>query len=194
MMNDPARQALEALMEGNARFREGNPAHPRRDGRRRAETASGQRPFAAILSCADSRVPPEILFDQGIGDLFVVRAAGHVLDAAGLGSLEYAASHLGVPLVVVLGHTRCGAVEAVLAGGETCGSARFVVEAIRPSVERARLLGGDIRRDAVRENVAAAVSLVSSCEPVIAALVAAGSTAVVGAVYDVESGAVEIVG
>ncbi len=138
-------------------------------------------------------MPPEILFDQGIGDLFVVRTAGHALDAAGLGSLEYAASHLGVPLVVVLGHTRCGAVQAAIEGSEARGNARFVIEAVSPAVERARGLGGDIARDAVRENVAAAVSLIASNDPVLAPLVAAGCPAVVGAVYDVESGAVEIV-
>ncbi len=190
MENEAARRALEALEAGNRRFREGLARHPRQDALRRAEAAVGQRPFAAIVACSDSRVPPEILFDQGIGDLFVVRTAGGVLDRAGLGSVEYAAEHLRVPLIVVLGHTSCGAVQAALAGGEARGEVAFVIESLRPAVERALGAGGDTARAAVRENVAATVSLISSSGPVLAPAVARGAAVVAGAVYDIESGEV----
>ena len=193
MENEAIRRALDELMEGNRRFRGGAAAHPRQDRRRLAETAGAQRPFAAVVTCADSRVAPELLFDQGIGDLFVVRTAGGVLDAAGLGSVEYAVSHLGVRLVVVLGHTRCGAVQAALEGDGACGSSAFVVEALRPAVERARLGGGNVALEAVRGYVEETAARLASNGAALAPLVADGSAAVVGAVYDIESGGVEIV-
>ncbi len=193
MENEAARRALDALVEGNRRFREGVAAGPRRDAARRVETAGGQRPFAAVVTCADSRVPPEIIFDQGIGDLFVVRTAGNVLDAAGFGSVEYAVEHLGVPLVVVLGHTRCGAVEAALSGGAPRGSVRSIVEALRPAVERSRGAPGDPVSAAVRANVAATAAALREREPVLAPLAARGLLVVAGALYDVERGGIELV-
>ncbi len=191
-MNDSARPHLGDLLRGNERFASGAPAHPRRDAARRRETAPGQQPFAAVLSCSDSRVPPEILFDQGIGDLFVVRTAGGVLDAAAIGSLEYAVDHLRVPLVVVLGHTRCGAVEAAIAGECALGCIGDLVEALRPAVERAAT-DGDRSMNAVRECVRASKARLEGCGPILAPRVAAGALAVVGAVYDVATGIVEMI-
>lgn len=189
-MNEVARRALDDLLRGNERFAEGRPAHPRGDAGRRAETAPGQRPFAAVVSCSDSRVPPEILFDQGIGDLFVVRTAGGVLDDAAIGSLEYAVDHLRVPLIVVLGHTRCGAVEATIAGTRAPGRVARLVEALRPAVDRASSLGGDRSANAVRECALAAMDLLAECAPIIAPRVADGSLGLVGAIYDVATGIV----
>lgn len=103
-------KGLAALVEGNRRYQAQRLTHPHQNAARRAALAAGQHPFAAVLSCADSRVPPEIVFDQGLGDLFVVRVAGNITDDVVLGSLEYAVEHLHVPLVVVLGHYKCGAV------------------------------------------------------------------------------------
>lgn len=189
-MNEAARRALDDLLRGNERYAGGRPAHPRGDAGRRAETAGGQRPFAAVVSCSDSRVPPEILFDQGIGDLFVVRTAGGVLDDAAIGSLEYAVEHLRVPLLVVLGHTRCGAVEAAIAGGRAPGRIARLVEALRPAVERASSLGGDQSANAVRACARASLALLAACGPIIAPRVADGSLELVGAVYDVATGIV----
>ena len=109
-------QALQRLVEGNQRSVAGAWTHPHQSLERRAGLTKGQAPFAVILACADSRVSPEVLFDQGLGDLFVIRVAGNVIDNLGLGSLEYAAEHLHTPLIVVLGHTQCGAVQAAVAG------------------------------------------------------------------------------
>jgi carbonic anhydrase len=106
--------ALQKLKEGNRRYADGKVIHPNQSSERRKEVAAGQHPFALLVGCADSRVPPEIAFDQGLGDLFVVRNAGEVLDNSSLGSIEYAVEHLHVPLIVVLGHERCGAVEAAV--------------------------------------------------------------------------------
>ena len=107
-------QILASLLEGNVRFREGRPEHPQQDPARRVDLAEGQNPKAAILSCADSRVPSELIFDQGLGDLFVVRGAGQIADETNLASLEYAVAMLGVRLIVVVGHESCGAVQAAL--------------------------------------------------------------------------------
>jgi carbonic anhydrase len=111
-------QALQELMIGNERYVRSQPKHPRQSRARQSEVASGQQPFGIILTCADSRVSPEFIFDQGLGDLFVVRVAGNIINDAILGSIEYAAAYLHTPLLVVLGHSNCGAVSATVAGGE----------------------------------------------------------------------------
>ncbi|HUV35805.1 MAG TPA: carbonic anhydrase, partial [Patescibacteria group bacterium] len=146
-------EAFEALMAGNGRYVAGAPVHPRQTAARRAETAGGQHPFAVVITCADSRVPPEILFDQGIGDLFVIRVAGNITGNAVVGSVEYAAEHLGVPLVVVLGHTHCGAVNAAIVGDGTPGRIAHIVGRIAPAVDRARELPGELAGNVVRANV-----------------------------------------
>jgi carbonic anhydrase len=192
MKEHGARRALEALLEGNARFAAGRPEHPRSDAARRAETSRGQRPAAVVVSCSDSRVSPEIIFDQGIGDLFVVRTAGNLVDELGLASIEYAVEHLGVSLVVVLGHSRCGAVGAAVEGTPLPGHLDWLVAALRPAVERARD-AEDVVEAAARENVRAVVASLRSAEPILKPLAAAGELDVVGAFYDVARGIVEIV-
>lgn len=137
MSNTPA-AAWKALKEGNERFVSGDPEHPSQSIEHRASLAVAQRPTAVVFGCADSRVAAEIIFDQGLGDMFVVRTAGHVIDSAVLGSIEYAVSVLEVPLVVVLGHDSCGAVQASLAaldeGKVPSGFVRDVVERVTPSI------------------------------------------------------------
>ena len=135
-------KALAALIEGNRRYQAQHVTHPHQNAARRAELAAGQHPIAAVLSCADSRVPPEIVFDQGLGDLFVVRVAGNITDDVVLGSLEYAVEHLGVPLVVVLGHYKCGAIQAAVEGGTPHDHVASLVAALKPSVEAVRPEGG----------------------------------------------------
>ncbi len=155
-----------------------------------------QRPFAIILGCADSRVPPEIVFDEGLGDLFVIRLAGHIVDAATTGSIEYAAVELGVRLVVVLGHEACGAVKAALAAhdaSELPGHMRSLAHAVAPAIARARHLPGDLLSNAVQANIKLAVDKLRASTPILAPLVQSGSLEVVGAFYDLHSGLVGIV-
>jgi len=129
-------EALAKLRDGNLRYREERFRHPNKSPERRVELLEGQDPFAVILGCSDSRVPPEIIFDRGQGDLFVIRVAGNVLDDIVLGSIEYAALHLKTPLVLVLGHSSCGAIAAAKAGGELEGHLPFIAEALRPAIAK----------------------------------------------------------
>ncbi len=188
-----ADQALADLMAGNKRYVAARLTYPNQTVARRAEVAKGQHPFAVILGCADSRVPPEIIFDQGLGDLFVIRVAGNVVDDVVMDSIEYAAEHLGVQLIVVLGHTRCGAVDATVKGGEAAGHIRSLVEAIRPAVEKAKGQPGDLLTNAVKANVEMVVDRLKSSKPILAESVEAGRLKIVGARYDLESGVVEII-
>ena len=127
-------QALARLMDGNRRYSQNKEQHPDETLARRMELQSSQHPFAVILSCSDSRVPPELIFDQGLGDLFVIRVAGNIVDDDGLGSIEYAVEHLGTKLIVVLGHEKCGAVSAAVASETAPGHLTALFAAIRPSV------------------------------------------------------------
>lgn len=199
--------SLDVLREGNARFVLGETLHPRSGADRRYETAQhGQQPVAAILSCADSRVPPEILFDQGVGDLFVVRVAGNVVDPHQLASLEYGAEHLNIPVLVVMGHTKCGAVAAVASNAPLHGNLPALAEAIQPAVAAARR---DLQANAsarasasptahadrltslaVRYNVRQAQYDLLAHSEALRELVALGSLRIVGAVYDLHSGSV----
>jgi carbonic anhydrase len=199
--------SLDLLREGNARFVLGETLHPRSGADRRYETAQhGQQPVAAILSCADSRVPPEILFDQGVGDLFVVRVAGNVVDPHQLASLEYGAEHLKIPVLVVMGHTKCGAVAAVASNAPLRGNLPALADAIQPAVAAARR---DLQTNAsartaappsaqadrltslaVRYNVRQAQYDLFAHSDTLRELVARGSLRVVGAVYDLHSGSV----
>jgi carbonic anhydrase len=161
---------------------------------RREDLAKGQHPFAVVVGCADSRVAPEIVFDQGLGDLFVVRVAGQVLSDPDLASIEYAVEHLGARTVVVLGHERCGAVKAVVEGGELHGHLPSFVPAIAPAVARARAEGGDVLDRAVRANVERLVAELTRCEPILAENAYFGHVQFVGARYDLDSGEVEFFG
>ncbi len=184
--------AQQTLMDGNKRYVDAGPLHPNQTAERRAEVAKGQHPFAVIVSCADSRVPPEVLFDQGLGDLFVIRLAGNILDDAALGSIEYAVEHLGVRYIMVLGHERCGAVEAAVKGGKAPGHIGSLIKAIQPAVDKARNEPGELLDNAVRANVARVVQQVKSSAPILKESVRKGDLTVVGARYDLEDGVVAI--
>ena len=190
--NARADEASGKLLAGNYQYATGNQAYPDQTPERRRELAAGQHPFAAILGCSDSRVPPEIIFDQGLGDLFVVRVAGNIVDSASLGSLEYAAQHLGVALIVVLGHSRCGAVQAAIADDDAHGQIASLVRAIRPAVEHAKTKPGELLDNAIRANVAMVVRQLRTAAPVLAALAGEGHLEIVGAHYDLASGLAEL--
>jgi carbonic anhydrase len=189
--------ALRTLLEGNARYVTAKLTHPDQTAERRAEVAAAQHPFAAIFGCSDSRVPAEIVFDQGLGDLFVVRVAGPVLDFAVLGSLEFAALELKVPLILVLGHERCGAVTATLEaldkGTTPTGHLTHLVDAISPAVKRARGRPGDPLDNAVRANVELVVEKLRTSRQVLAGQVSSGKLRIVGARYDLDSGRVDVI-
>ncbi|MCI0497048.1 MAG: carbonic anhydrase [Thermoplasmata archaeon] len=185
-----AEEAVETLLEGNNRFMEGASVHPNSGRDRRREVLGGQSPIAAILSCSDSRVPPEMVFDAGIGDIFVVRTAGNVVDEVALGSIEYAVDDLHVPLVVVMGHTFCGAVKAAVEGAEPRGSIASVIRALAPSVEAARQRGEAVVHHAVIENVRRTVASLVDRSSILRDAAASKRAAMIGAVYDMETGAV----
>jgi len=192
-----AEDPLARLMAGNKRYAAGKLTHPNQSVKRRTTVARGQQPFAAILGCADSRVPPEVVFDQGVGDLFVVRVAGNVADNHAIGSLEYAASVLEVPLLMVLGHSRCGAVDAALKtppGTPLSAGLGSLVEAIRPSAVQAKDRPGDALDNAVRANVARVVAQLKGAQPTLAGLAGQGKLRIVGGHYDLETGVVEPIG
>jgi carbonic anhydrase len=188
-----ANQAVQKLMEGNLRFVSGNLAHPDQSAQRRAEVISAQYPFAVIVSCSDSRVPPEIIFDQGIGDIFVVRTAGQVIDNVTLGSIEYAIEHLNVPLVVVLGHDSCGAVKAAVAGGEAPGHIGSLVDAISPAVKKARAMNGDLLNNSIDINIQNIVINLILSQPILSKAINGGKLKIVGARYALNSGAVKMI-
>lgn len=144
--------ALTRLKVGNQRFVDASVSSGKPVGARRAATANAQHPFAIIVGCADSRTSPEIVFDQSIGDLFVIRTAGNLVDDYALGSIEYAVEHLGVRLIVVLGHQKCGAVQAALSGGEAPGHIHALVSAIHPAAEAVKGKPGDPLTNAIHEN------------------------------------------
>lgn len=187
-------KAFAALLEGNARYQKGEVAHPNQSPNRRTEVAAGQHPSAVILTCADSRVSPEIVFDQGLGDLFVVRNAGNVLDDHTLGSIEYAVEHLGVHLVVVLGHSGCGAAKATLEGGHASGHIHSLVEAIQPALEASAGRPGDKLDNLVSANVERVAGQLQRIEPILSKAASSGELKVVGAKYDLQSGKVEVIG
>lgn len=189
-------EALARLLEGNRRYVANRAFHPNESPEQRAKLAGGQAPFAIILGCADSRVPPEIVFDHGLGDLFVVRVAGNIVEDAGVGSMEYAVEHLGTPLIVVLGHERCGAVKATIetleTGGEAPGHLAELVRKIRPAVEASSRQPGDRVANAVKENVLRQVRELQGLEPFLKEKVADGKLKIVGAQYDLDTGVVEV--
>jgi carbonic anhydrase len=165
--------------------------HPNQSAARQRELATGQHPHAAILACADSRVPPEIVFDQGLGDIFDVRVAGNVATDSETASLEYAAEHLDVPLIVVLGHQKCGAVSATAEARENPpGHLPTLVNLIRPAVQTARSQPGDTIANAVRINVENTVRQLRTSKPILEGFCAKGQLRVVGAVYALDTGRV----
>lgn len=198
----PARDALERLREGNRRFvAESRSPEAMTNQKRRVEVAAGQEPFAIILGCSDSRVPAEIVFDQGLGDLFVIRVAGNIVAPSQVGSVEFAAERYRTPLVVVLGHTQCGAVLATLEELARPSEAqsrnlRSIVDRIRPSVES--LIAAEpgqspdsLMRHAVRANIRVSTSHLRHGSEVLESLIRSDGLMVVGAEYSLESGVVD---
>jgi carbonic anhydrase len=193
-------QAWRALVEGNERFVAGRSEHPHQELTRRAETALKQSPFAVVFGCMDSRVAAELVFDRGIGDLAVVRTAGHVVDSGVLGSLEFGITVLEIPLVVVLGHDRCGAIAATLKahsnGQMPGGYVRDIVERVTPSLVTGRqgqqALGDLDPDDLTEEHVRHTVHLVAERSAIIAEGLARGTCGIVGAGYRLEEGRVRV--
>jgi len=189
-------EALTRLIEGNQRFVDNRTRDPNQSAARRTLLADGQHPFATIFSCVDSRVPPEHVFDRGLGDLFVIRTAGHVIDSAVLGSLEFGVAELGIPLLVVLGHEKCGAVNATIETLEKHEHARaeieYLVHGIEPAVEQAKHETGDLLANAVNANVLLTVERLKSTA-ILSEAVAQNTLKIVGGRYDLASGVVEIV-
>ncbi|WP_433412006.1 carbonic anhydrase [Microtetraspora malaysiensis] len=189
--------AFATLLAGNERFITGRPQHPNQNAVRRAEIAPLQSPFAVLFGCSDSRLAAEIIFDRGLGDLFVVRTAGHVMGPEVLGSIEYGVSVLGCPLVVVLGHDSCGAVAATCAALEEglapTGYVRDVVERVTPSVLAARAAGRTQPDEIVDEHIRNTVDLLVDRSRVLADSLAAGRVAVVGLSYRLAEGTARLV-
>jgi carbonic anhydrase len=189
--------ALASLLAGNARFVAGRSLRHDYAVERRRSLLPGWKPMAAILSCADSRVPPEIVFDQGLGSLYAVRAAGNVVDAVGLGSIEFAADALGVPLIVVLGHGGCRAMRVALAKGRPRGSIGAILRRLSGAAGMARSIGGHGKGDhlldlAVRLNVGMVAAGLVARSPILRRLAGRGRVRIVKAVYDLNSGRVEV--
>jgi carbonic anhydrase len=180
-------QALKALYEGNRRFSEGKPIGPHRSLERVKEVAPKQYPFAAVLGCADSRVPVEIVFDQGIGDVFSVRVAGFLATPEIIGSLEFATTFHGMHLLYVLGHSACGAVEATMKGEAVPGQISSIFPHIQPAAKAAK---GDLAL-AVRLHVRNQMAILAEASPMIAGLVKKGTVKVAGGVYDLVTGKVQ---
>jgi len=193
-----ADEALALLKEGNARFVAMKSEHPGENSVRREETAvNGQKPFAIVLGCADSRVPVEVIFDRGIGDIFTVRVAGNIaVDSSVIGSLEYAAGHLHAPLLVILGHTQCGAVGSVVSGEKLEGSLRDIQAQLEPVVKEVKLEYPDLRdreltTEAVKRNAFQVERDLRSESEEIRDLATQGALTIVPAIYDVKTGKVD---
>ena len=185
------RDALDRLMRGNFRFADDQAKRPRADGERRSELTHGQNPYAVILTCADSRVSPTLLFDQGLGDLFVLRVAGNIHGNAVIASIEYAVVNCGVRLVMVLGHAGCGAVTATVEG-QSGGHIEHLSEVIRPAVTRAAALPGPLIDNAIRENAKGVAGALRADPPILCEVTASGQVEIVPAYYALATGEVEL--
>lgn len=187
-----AEQSLERLMDGNARYVAGKSQYLDSVETRRKELVKGQAPFATILACSDSRVPVEILFDQGLGDIFVIRVAGNTVDDFVQASLDFATGVLKTPLVMVLGHEECGAVIASLAKETPLGALGSLVKQIRGAIKEHDCPPENPLSCAIQDNVKWVVKEISASQPTLAPLLASGKVKIQGAVYDLESGKVEL--
>jgi carbonic anhydrase len=191
-------EALEFLLDGNRRFADGRPAHPNQDAARRADCVAGQHPFAVLIGCSDSRVCPEIIFDRGIGDLFVVRTAGHLLGDEVLASIEYGVTVLGAPLVAILSHERCGAVAAALNAHlhstTPPGHLRHIVDRLSPDVLAARARGISEPEPITRTHAESTARRLLQQSPPIQQQVEAGACAVAVLSYRLAGGRTELLG
>ena len=191
------REALRLLLAGNRRWVTGRVRHPHQSIARREAVAAGQSPFAVVFSCIDSRVPPELVFDRGLGDLFVVRTGAHTVDDVVLGSVEFGPAELGTGLIVVLGHSRCGAVIAAIEaiehhGGQAPGHLQAVVDALRPAYNAAVNQSGDLVDNMVRAQTRLTVRQLM-VDSLFADRIRCGELAVVGGRYDLDTGRVDLI-
>jgi len=186
-------EAVRCLLDGNQRFIHQKRQYPDQSLEHLRLVAKAQYPFAAILGCADSRVPAEIVFDQGLGDLFVVRVAGNVVSDTVIGSLEYSTTVLGSQLIVVLGHKRCGAVAEAIKNEPLPGRIGLIIEGIKPSLERVKLRTGDHMQDVVIANIQYQTEKLQESSTILAQLLGEGKLKIVGACYDIDTGKVNII-
>jgi carbonic anhydrase len=196
-VTEKGNEALQKLMDGNKRFVSGTLAQKDLGDAKRKELAKGQKPFATVLTCSDSRVPPELLFDQGLGDVFVVRVAGNVVDPIALGSIEYAAEHLGSPLLLILGHSHCGAVKATLeAKGKPEGNIGAIIKKIIPAADAAKKKGGtqdEILETAIKQNIKNVYADIMKNSKIVPHLVEEGKLMIAAGEYDITTGKVEMI-
>ncbi|MDZ7951959.1 carbonic anhydrase [Nostoc sp. DedQUE09] len=185
-------KALQNLLDGNQRFVKAKRRNPNQTQSRLVEVAKGQKPFASILGCADSRVPSEIVFDQGLGDLFVCRVAGNIATREEIGSLEFGSLVLGAKVIMVVGHERCGAVDAAIKGAQVPGQIGSLLEAIKPSVEKSKDQSGDKLENACKANILAQVEKLKS-STVLSELIKAEKLKIVGGYYDLDTGRITVV-
>ncbi|BBD63911.1 carbonic anhydrase [Nostoc commune NIES-4072] len=185
-------KALQELLEGNDRFVKAKRRNPHQTRSRLVEVAKGQKPFASILGCADSRVPSEIVFDQGLGDLFVCRVAGNIATPEEIGSLEFGSLILGSKVIMVVGHERCGAVDAAIKGAPVPGQIGSLLEAIKPSVESSKGKEGDKLENACKANVLAQIEKLKSSS-VLSELIKSEKLKIVGGYYDLDTGRISLV-
>lgn len=189
--NISAEEALSKLKEGNKHFVNMKMQHPDVDKARRAEMEKGQHPFVAIISCSDSRVPPELIFDQGLGDIFEIRNAGNVLDEHVIGSVEYAIVHLGVKLVLVMGHKDCGAVTATVHDVKESKYIQSLTDSIKPAVEKAHQLQGDVIDNAVKIHAVSVAKNLIKNDKIISKYVKKHNVKIMPAYYDLHTGEVK---
>ncbi|MBW4451488.1 MAG: carbonic anhydrase [Nostoc indistinguendum CM1-VF10] len=185
-------KALQELLDGNERFVKAKRRNPNQTLSRLAEVAKSQKPFASILGCADSRVPSEIVFDQGLGDLFVCRIAGNIATTQQIGSLEFGSLVLGAKVIMVMGHERCGAVDAAIKGAQVPGQIGSLLQAIKPSVESSKEQSGDKLENVCKANILAQVEKLKSSS-VLSELIKAEKLKIVGGYYDLDTGRISLV-
>lgn len=196
----PADEALKLLKDGNARYAAGQSTHPRQGADRRAETVQGgQHPFATIIGCSDSRAPLEVIFDQGVGDLFVIRVAGNIAGSDELGTVEYGVGHLGTPVVLVLGHTVCGAVTAAAQNAKVHGNIPHLIDQIKPAVAKAKAAtptatGDELVSRSIKANVLLTMENFFRKSAEVREYVSKGRLMVVGGIYDLHTGQVSWLG
>ncbi len=196
---DSVEKALKMLRDGNHRFVSGNRTFPHLDKARLKELLSGQHPYATVITCSDSRVAPEHIFDTGLGDIFTIRVAGNVCDTDEVGSIEYGVDHLGTPILVVMGHTSCGAVTAVATKAELHGSIPALVDNIKPAIEKVQsehpnLHGNDLVSAAIKANVWQSIDDLLKTSHATRERIKDGRLKVIGAIYHLEDGKVDWLG
>lgn len=189
--NLPAAIALQQLKDGNERYTFDHVEHPHEGAQRRVDLSIAQHPFAVILGCGDSRVVPELIFDQGVGDLFVLRIAGNIADDAVIASIEYAIEHLGTRLIVVLGHEKCGAVTAALNHETSDGKINSLLGYIEPAIQSVLAHSGDLLTNAIKAHVKRMVNTIRRAEPIVSSECTVGNLWVLPAYYNLATGNVE---